>query len=47
MTSISTNVYIEKLDGIVSKYNSTYNITNLKLNLLMQNQVHMLNLSRS
>ena len=24
ITSISTNVYIDKLDGIVNKYNNTY-----------------------
>ena len=28
MTSISTNVYIHKLDDIVSKYNNTYHSTN-------------------
>ena len=27
MTSISKNVYIEKLDDIVNKYNNTYNST--------------------
>ena len=27
MTSISKNVYIDKLDDIVSKYNNTYHIT--------------------
>ena len=27
MTSISKNVYISKLDDIVSKYNNTYHIT--------------------
>ena len=27
MTSISKNVYIDKLDDIVSKYNNTYNST--------------------
>ena len=27
MTSISKNVYTDKLDAIVHKYNSTYNIT--------------------
>ena len=27
MTSISKNVYIDKLDDIVNKYNNTYNIT--------------------
>ena len=28
MTSISTNVYIHKLDDIVNKYNNTYHSTN-------------------
>ena len=27
MTSISTNVYIHKLDDIVNKYNNTYHST--------------------
>ena len=27
MTSISKNVYTDKLDGIVSKYNNTYHRT--------------------
>ena len=27
MTSISKNVYIDKLDGIVNKYNTTYQST--------------------
>ena len=27
MTSVSRNVYINKLDGMVSKYNNTYHIT--------------------
>ena len=27
MTSISKNVYIDKLDGIVNKYNTTYHST--------------------
>ena len=27
MTSMSKNVYIDKLDDIVNKYNSTYHIT--------------------
>ena len=30
MTSISENVYIDKLDGIVKKYNNTYN-TSIKM----------------
>ena len=28
MTSISQNVYIDKLDDIVNKYNNTYHSTN-------------------
>ena len=35
MTSISKNVYIDKLDDIVNKYNNTYHSTQLKWNLLM------------
>ena len=34
MTSISKNVYIDKLDGKVNKYNNTYHST-IKWNLLM------------
>ena len=34
MTSISKNVYIDKLDDIVNKYNNTYHRT-IKLKLLM------------
>ena len=30
MTSISKNVYIDKLDDIVNKYNNTYHSTQLK-----------------
>ena len=33
MTSISKNVYIDKLDDIVNKYNNTYHRT-IKMNLL-------------
>ena len=33
MTSVSKNVYIDKLDHIVNKYNNT--LAQLKLNLLM------------
>ena len=33
MTSISENVYINKLDDIVSKYNNTYHIT-IKIKLV-------------
>ena len=39
MTLVSINVYIDKLDKIVNKY-----IAQLKLNLLMQNQTHILTL---
>ena len=34
MTSISKNVYTDKLDDIVNKYNNTYHST-IKINLLM------------
>ena len=34
MTSISKNVYVDKLDDIVNKYNNTYHST-IKLNLFM------------
>ena len=54
MTSISKNVYIDKLDHIVNEYhnasnNTTYNriihvIAQLKWKLLMQNQTHILTL---
>ena len=30
MTSISKNVYIDKLDDIVNKYNNTYSTTKMK-----------------
>ena len=40
MTLVSKNVYIDNLDNIVNKYNNTYH-TQLKLNLLMQNQTHI------
>ena len=42
MTSISKNVYIDKLDGIVNIILHT--IVRLKQNLLMSNQAHILNL---
>ena len=35
MTSVSKNVYINKLDDIVNKYSNAYIITQLKWNLLM------------
>ena len=34
MTSVSKNVYIDKLDDIVNKYNNAYHNT-IKINLLM------------
>ena len=34
MTSVWKNVYIDKLDDIVSKYNNAYHNT-IKMNLLM------------
>ena len=30
MTSVSKNVYIDKLDDVVNKYNSTYHRTKMK-----------------
>ena len=33
MTSVSKNVYINKLDDIVNKYNNTYHST-IKMNLI-------------
>ena len=39
MTSISRNVYIHKLDGIIDKYNNTYHriikmkVVDIKLNI--------------
>ena len=33
MTSVSKNVYIDKLDDIVNKYNNTYHST-IKMNLI-------------
>ena len=48
----SKNVYIDKLDNIVNKYNNTYHSTNitihsiaqLKWNQLIWNQIHILTL---
>ena len=42
MTLISTNVYIEKLDDIVNKYNNTskQNQNEAKSSLLMSSQTH-------
>ena len=45
MTSISTNVYIDKLDDIVNTY-IIHNIAQLKWNLLMQNETYILTLVR-
>ena len=35
MTSISKNVYIDKLDDIVRKYNNTYH-TSIKMKLMLK-----------
>ena len=43
MTSISKNVYIDKLDHIVNKYNNTYNST-IKMNPVDVNLTHILTL---
>ena len=43
MTSISQNVYIDKLDDIVNKYNNTYHSTS-KLKPVDVNQTHILTL---
>ena len=40
-TSISKNVYIDKLDDIVNEYNNTYHRT-IKMNLLMFMKIHIL-----
>ena len=45
MTSVSKNVYIDKLDDIVNAYIIIF-IAQLKWNLLMQNQAHILNLGK-
>ena len=41
MTSISKNVYINKLDDTVDEYNNTYHTT-IKMNLLMLKIIHIL-----
>ena len=41
MTSISKNVYIDKLDDIVDEYNNTYHAT-IKMNLMMLKIIHTL-----
>ena len=38
MTSISKNLYIDKLDDIVDEYNNTYHTT---INLLMLKTIHI------
>ena len=43
MTSIPKNVYIDKLDYLVDKYNHIYHRT-IKKNLLMRNEGHILTL---
>ena len=40
MTSISKNIYIDKLDDIVKKYNNTYH-TSIKMKLLMVKIIHI------
>ena len=45
MTSISKNVYIDKLDDIVNEYNNTYHRT-IRSNLLMLKIIHILILKR-
>ena len=44
MTSLSKNVYIDKLDNKVNKYNSTYHKI-LKSSLLVSRRAHILNLN--
>ena len=41
MISVSENVYIDKLDVIVSIYNNSYQGT-IKWNILMESQAHLL-----
>ena len=43
ITSISKNVYIDKLDDIVNEYNNTKHRT-IKMNLLMLKIIHILTL---
>ena len=43
MTSVSKNVYIDKLDDKVNKNNNTYDST-IKMKPFMQNQTHILTL---
>ena len=41
MTSISKNVYIDKLDDIVNKYNNTYHRTIKKKPVDVKNNIYM------
>ena len=43
MTSISKNIYIDKLDDIVNEYNNTYHST-IKMKPVDVNQAHILTL---
>ena len=43
MTSISKNIYIDKLDDIVNEYNNTYHST-IKMKPVDVNQAHVLTL---
>ena len=43
MNSISKNIYIDKLDDIVNKYNNTYHST-IKMKPVDINQAHVLTL---
>ena len=43
MTSISKNIYIDKLDDIVNEYNNTYHST-IKMKPVDINQAHVLTL---
>ena len=45
MTSMSKNVYIDKLDDIFGEYNNTYHRT-FKINLLMLIIIHILILKK-
>ena len=45
MTSISKNVYIDKLDDIVNEYNNTYHRT-IKMKPLMLKVIHILILKK-
>ena len=45
MTSISKNVYIDKLDDIVKKYNNTYH-TSIKMKPVVLKIIHILILEK-